>query len=873
MASMSLQFQGVQGSSLPLMLVACIAVLLAAWGVWQLIRRHFRYGVVCLAAAMGPAVFVPAMVVDAVVRFARGDGRGGSGSLLAAIAAAAGTIAAAALAIGAPSGMWMGALGVEIALAVGVFYSVVYAYLGRGRIVALMILRCLGILALMLILFKPALNITRGPGGDKPYLPILVDRSASMGTTDEVNLPDRYQQCVRILLAQDERIRRQFSPLWYHFANAAKAAESAKSLAELQPSGAGTDGTNIAAAIRTAASEYPQSAMAGILLLTDGIHNTAEPATDAGVQARVPIFAVAVGSASEKLSARRNVELAAVEAPLEAVVNNVTTIAVQAKISGFATVPMEAQLLEAGNDKPVDTQRLWTDQNVATLRVEMKWTPKDQGTSPTASRPAGDVVRKLRVRIPSNPAEETADDNETELHVLLTEPRVRVLYIEGTIRPEYKYLKRLLESDPNIRFLSLVRVAGNKFWSQGEIGGKKLDALPSSDADFGLFDVLILGDLDRTFLSKEQMARIQKFVNDGHALLMLGGHNSLGPGGYGGTELENVLPLVLGSRAQAQETTPFVPQLTAIGEAHPILEGLKDFFSGPGGRKPSDKLPKLPELLGCVTVVDVKPAAALLALHPSRKVEGRAMPVLAVQRFGAGRSAVFTADTTWKWYLPMKGMGRESPYERFWGQLLRWLANVDTKSRESKPSVVMRLDKTYVRAGQGPVKVLARVQDEKGRPAENAQITCTVTPADGKSKPETISLSPRVGDRLFEGEFRPQREAKYKLQVAASDAAGVKLGADEQGLVVVPFSKEMDRLGRNDALLQLLADRTDGRKVDISGLPDLIDQIVQRQKAKAGGDKADEGDVVKLFNFPALFLAFVALLTCEWLLRRRWHLR
>jgi hypothetical protein len=89
----------------------------------------------------------------------------------------------------------------------------------------------------------------------------------------------------------------------------------------------------------------------------------------------------------------------------------------------------------------------------------------------------------------------------------------------------------------------------------------------------------------------------------------------------------------------------------------------------------------------------------------------------------------------------------------------------------------------------------------------------------------------------------------------------------------VPFSKEMDRLGRNDALLQLLADRTDGRKVDISGLPDLIDQIVQRQKAKTGGDKADEGDVVKLFNFPALFLAFVALLTCEWLLRRRWHLR
>jgi len=273
-----------------------------------------------------------------------------------------------------------------------------------------------------------------------------------------------------------------------------------------------------------------------------------------------------------------------------------------------------------------------------------------------------------------------------------------------------------------------------------------------------------------------------------------------------------------------------------------------------------------------VTVVDAKPAAALLALHPSRKIEGRAMAVLAVQSFGAGRSAAFTADTTWKWYLPMKGMGRESPYERFWGQLLRWLANVDTKSRDAKPSVVMRLDKTYLRAGQGPVKVLARVQDEKGRPAESAQVACTVTALDGKSKPEAITLTPRMGDRLFEAEFRPQREAKYKLQVTALDAAGARLGTDEQALAVVPFSKETDRLGRNDALLQLLADRTDGRKVDISGLPDLIDQIVQRQKAKSGPDTRDEGSVIKLHNSTILFLAFVALLTGEWLLRRRWHL-
>jgi len=869
-AATSLQFQGVKDPQLPLVLVVAIVVVLIGWGVWQLVAGRTRYGLLCLAAALGPAVFVLAMVVDAAVRYAAGNRRGGAASLLAALATALGLAAGGLLAVGTRGGMWMALLALEVALAVGIFYSSVYAYLGRRRITGLMILRCAGILALMLILFKPALSVTAGGAGDKPYLPILVDRSGSMGTIDDDNLPDRYRQAVGMLSAQGERIERHFSPLWYHFGSSAIAAESLESMADLKTTGKGTDGTNLAAAVRAAAADYPSASLAGILVLTDGVHNTSDVVTDAAVEAGVPIYPVVVGSASEKLSSRRNIELLSVAAPLEAVVNNVTTITARVKVAGFANVPQEVRLVEAGGDKPADTQRLWPDQNVATLTVELKWTPREL---PGAKDAAADVVRKLRVVVPHNPAETAREDNETELHVLVTEPRIRVLYVEGSIRPEYKYLKRLLSTDPNLRFMGLVRITGNRFWAQGGIGGRKLAGLPSTESDFALFDVIILGDLDRTFLSKAQMARIRKFVNDGGAILMLGGHNSFGPGGYAGTDIEAVLPVAVGARAQPQETTPFVPQLTAPGEAHPIFEGLRDFFSGPGGRKPSAKLPKLPQLLGCVTVLGAKPAAALLALHPTRKAEGRAMTVLAVQRFGAGRSAAFTADTTWKWYLPMKGMGRESPYQRFWGQLLRWLANVETKARESKPSVVMRLDKTYQRVGQGPVKILARVQDEKGRLADSAQVSCTVTPADGKGKAETLSLSPRIGDRLFETQYRPPGEGKYKVEVAALDGAGSRLGSDRQDLTVVPYSKEMDRLARNDALLELVADKTDGRKVEISGLPDLIDQIVQRQKARGKLDEADLGEVYPLFDFTTLFIIFIALLTGEWLLRRRWNLR
>ena len=69
--------------------------------------------------------------------------------------------------------------------------------------------------------------------------------------------------------------------------------------------------------------------MAGLVVLTDGIHNSSDNVLDAGIEARVPIYPVGVGSAANNLSARRNIELTAVAAPLEAIVNNVTTIAVE----------------------------------------------------------------------------------------------------------------------------------------------------------------------------------------------------------------------------------------------------------------------------------------------------------------------------------------------------------------------------------------------------------------------------------------------------------------------------------------------------------------------------------------------------------------
>jgi len=831
MAEMSLQFQGAgqQGQVLLTVLVTAVALILAVHGFLLLIGRRWRPAAARLAAALAAVLVWAGMVLLGVA------GGGPAMFVLTAV-----VIAAAAAC-----------------------YAPVREHLGPARLAMLLALRAGAVLVLMLMLFKPALSFTPRSDAGRALLPILVDRSASMATADLARLPDRYRQSVQMLASQRQRIDRHFRPVWFHFAESAVAVESLDQLGKLAPVGEGTDGTNLALAIRSAA-DRDRARLVGLLVVSDGIHNAPDDVLAAAAEAGVAIYTVAVGSQKEDYAQRVNVELLSADCPMAAVKNNVTTITCRAKLTGLAGSPAKLELLAADSDQPLDSAELVTNRNSETLTARLRWTPK------ASDVPEGSAdVRRLRLSIAAGAAEVVADDNAAELHVLVTDPQIRLLYVAGTIRPEYKFLRRLLETDRNVDLLSLVRVTARRFVAQGSPAGRRLDALPSRPEDFELFDVIILDDLDSSFLTPAQQGQLKRFVDAGGGLAMLGGQNSFGPGGYGGTDVEQVLPVVTGPRSQPQDAARLLPQLTAAGRRHPIFDGIGGYFPGPGGRQAEPGRARLPELLGCVTVVAAKPAARVLAVHPTRSNAAGPLVILAVQEFGAGRSAAFTCDTTWRWYLPLRAMRADSPYERFWGQLVRWLAGADTKIRRAAPSVVMRLDRQYVRLGQS-VRITAAVRDESGRTPELAGVSCRIERAGTGEPVRTISLSYDAGSGLFEGEFAPQREGRLLLTVSAAGEPTAKLGEDRMTLTVARRSAETDRLARNDALLRELAEKTGGRFADIAALPDLLDQVISHGASVTG--PAAQPAVLKLYNFPALLVVFVGLVTLEWALRRTWQL-
>jgi uncharacterized membrane protein len=797
--------------------------------------------------------------------------------LVAVVVAAATTLAAGLVVVsGNAAGVfWMAVVAIEAALAVGVFYTAVYAHLGPRRLAVLLTLRCAAIVVLMLVLFKPALSVTAGAEEAKARLPILLDRSSSMATMD-LSDTSRYAQAVGVLETHRRRIRRHFKPIWYHFGTSVQIAESLDALARLKPVGEGSEGTDISGAIRAASSAYDRTEIPGVLLVTDG-NPTVGGGAVAAREAGVPIFTIGVGSDSESVAIRPNIRILSVRTPFEAVKDHITTINVRVRVTGLGEISAEIRLAEDGQDRPAAAQTLKVSKDSQELAVALKYKPDDRQQVASAPKGRGDI-RRLKISIAPNPKEVATHDNESELHVLVTEPRIRILYVEGSVRPEYKFLKRVLDTDPNIQFMSLVRWSGQKFSAYGSIGQRRLLRLPTTTEDFALFDVLILGDLDRTYLSGRQLEdvrlrRIREFVEAGGALLMLGGRNSFGPGGYGGTAIEKILPVVVGGRSGGQETTPFLPQLTAQGARHKIFEGIGDFFLPPGGRKPKALAAKLPPLRGCVAVVRANPAAEVLAVHPTRSNAAGPLIILAVRPFvGDGRTAALTADTTWLWYMPMRGMGADSPYQRLWAQLIRWLAGVDAKTKRAAASVLLRADRGYLQVGQA-AKLMARVLDEKGRSNDMAGVSCVVRPPAGKGRVQTFPLAYRSDVGLFEyGNFRPRAPGRYRITVTALDrAAGKLIGTDELTLTVAPHSKEMDRLARNDKLLRRIAAMSDGRCAKLFDVGKLIAQLISRGEALAGtGPRITN---YRLYNFTLLFVIFVVLLTAEWVLRRNWQLQ
>ena len=308
------------------------------------------------------------------------------------------------------------------------------------------------------------------------------------------------------------------------------------------------------------------------------------------------------------------------------------------------------------------------------------------------------------------------ENNQRSRGAMVVEPGIRLLYLEGTLRAEYGALvEHVLAKDPDLEFCALVQTHPNVFLKRSNMRGLKLAAIPADQESVDKFDVFILGDLDSSYLRPRQQEMLLKRVRQGAGLLMLGGYHSLGPGGYGQTPLGQALPAILGGKDIGQASDAFWPVLTPEGDRHPIFANIGEFFPTQAG---DAKTAGLPALDGCTRVERARPGATVLA---TLSREPNSMPCWPCNRSTEAAQRSFAATPPAIGGKSRQAMGQDSPFLRFWGQMIRWLAG-RAEEFSAAASIAASVDKVNYEPGE-PIRISAIVRDKQGQGAADAKVT------------------------------------------------------------------------------------------------------------------------------------------------------
>ena len=157
--------------------------------------------------------------------------------------------------------------------------------------------------------------------------------------------------------------------------------------------------------------------------------------------------------------------------------------------------------------------------------------------------------------------------------VVVEDREEKLLYFEGEPRFEVKFLRRAVSDDENLHVSILQRTAENKFMRLDVEGPDDLvGGFPRTRAELYKYSGIILGSIEANYFTPDQLRMIADFVNHrGGGLLMLGSHRSFGQGGYAGTPVADVLPVVLDETRSDGDESFFVEvgvEPTRAGTAH-----------------------------------------------------------------------------------------------------------------------------------------------------------------------------------------------------------------------------------------------------------------------------------------------------------------
>lgn len=699
---------------------------------------------------------------------------------------------------------------------------------------ALTALRTIAIAVLALMLARPVLVISRSIE-QRNVVAVVVDDSRSMSVRD-TDAGSRGDLVARLAGGPDSALLRELAGKYqlrvFRTGGGGRLADASTVHYDAPR-------TQLASALLRIQDDLTGVPTAGIVLLSDGADNSAATAErDAladqmlSLRARqVPVFTVGIG----KERFERDVEVARVEAPRTLLRNASLFVEVVLVQRGFGGARVPVVVEDSGRIVGTATAVLPRDGEAVSVRVRV---------------PATEVgARLLQVKVPPQAGEMIAENNVRTTLVVVRDRREKILYMEGEPRFELKFLRRAVEGDDNVQVVTLLRSAKDKFLRLGVDDSLELAAgFPRTREELFAYRAVVLGSVEAAFFTADQLRMLGDFVSErGGGLLVVGGRDALGEGGYGGTAVSEALPLELqGVVGDAPTLARVQATPTAAGGTHPALQ-LAATDSQSRARWAT-----LPPLTSVNRLGRAKPGATVL-LSGVAEDGVTSRPLLAYQRYGRGKAIVFGAQDSWLWQMDASIAVDDQTHETFWRQMLRWLVS-DTPDR------VEALVAEESGPGEG-ILLRAAVSDSAFLRANGASVRGTVTTPTGVTQEVALEWAVER-DGEYRTTYVPEGTGVHEVRLQAVVGSDTVPGEATYVRVASPtyeyFGSEM-----RPGLLRQIAEETGGRYYPAERALEVARDMVYSASGATVVEKQD------LWDMPVLLGVLLAVLGAEWVLRRR----
>ena len=734
----------------------------------------------------------------------------------------------------------------------------------KGR--KLMVLCQLIVLALLIaIIAMPAAKV-RYTKDYRPTMLMLVDTSRSMGVEDKRITEEALQEALRILdeipldeelSSQDLRdkmgltegqsrlelvraliahpeidlIRRvsdRFDLRFFSF-DSQIAPEGGADNAQAWLAGREANGeeSRIGSAIKEAVSRYNGQPIAGAMVFSDfGWVNGEDPVHVAsGMERRgVPVYTIPIG-----LPAPPDAMITEVIAPEAVFRGDPVTLRVRVESRGLAARDSSVSLKVNGEEK--DSQPIALDDGAQF--VEFKLRPEQESG-----------ILELEFEVDGTDADSNPMNN-TALHRLnIIDEKIKVLYIEGMPRWEFRYLRWVLLRNPHLKTRFLMTEGDPDL---AKMSPHFMPGFPSDVRNIFEYDLIILGDVSSKYFKPGQLELLETQIKEhGGSLIMIGG-TLQAPSSYQDTPVESILPVNIGVGQPRGVPNNMSPRLPTDQALSPITALIDDPGANQRIWNRVRPLGRLPALRG------PKPSANVLLELPSQNAGEPPYPVVSWHPYGKGKSMFVASDRLWRLRLEVG----DAHHAKFWGQSIQFLAMSRLLGQNKRVS--LQTERKRYNPGE-PVRIYANVLSETYEPVvKDAHTVVIERPGFEDARQELVLIPDPRTPGLYFGTIPAGDEGQYTLGPQSHEA---------EVSSTVDFAVASDSLEDRDTsakpgLAREIAQASGGRVVTPVELAGFVDALPSQEMSRMVSRE------IELWDTPLLYLPLVLFAGLEWYLRRR----